>query len=119
MKRDMDLIRSILLKQEGVEEIDLADFTQEQINYHTALLIEAEYVDGTVHYSSRGGKNSDEIPDMVRIKKIMWNGHEFLDQARNNTAWEKAKKFILDKGQTLSIDSIRIALGVVIKEALK
>ena len=118
MKRDMDLIRLILLKQEDVEDVSFSDFTQDQINYHIALLIEANFLEGTVHYSNRGGKNSDEIPDRIFVKRIRWDGHEFLDQARNNTTWEKAKKFVIDKGQSLSIDSIKVALGVIIKNSM-
>ena len=119
MKRDMDLIRLIMLREEGDDSSDLSSYSDEQTNYHIALLIEANYLDGKTHYSSRGGKNSEKIPDFVHIKKITWNGHEFLDQARSNSTWEKAKKYLSDKGQSLSIDSIKIALGVVIKGALR
>ena len=114
----MDLIRQILLKEEGEEAVNLSEYSQDQINYHIVLLIEAGFLEGKVIYSSRGRKFGDKIPDKTYVTRIAWAGHEFLDQARNNTTWEKAKQFVMDKGQSLSIDSIKIALGIVIKTAM-
>jgi hypothetical protein len=118
MKRDMDLIRKILLKQEGEEAVNLSEYTQDQINYHIVLLIEVGFLDGKIMYSSRGRQFGGKIPDKTYVTRITWAGHEFLDQARNNTTWEKAKQFVMDKGQSLSFDSIKIALGIVIKTAM-
>jgi hypothetical protein len=119
MKRDMDLIRRILIEiEEKDKEIHIEDYSEEQINYHKALLIEAELVEGKVHYSSRGGKNSDIIPDWVYIIKLTWQGHEFLDQARSETVWNKAKKFLTDKGMDFSIHAFKIALGEVTKRMM-
>jgi hypothetical protein len=102
LKRDLDLIRLILIELEGEEAVDLSKYTEDQINYHKALLIEARLAKGRPHYSSRGGEHSDEIPDDVYIERLTWNGHEFLDQARSGTAWERAKKFVLEKGLSQS-----------------
>ena len=46
MKRDMNLIRVLLLETEGEEpKPDLSDYTEEQRVYHSALLIEAEAIE--------------------------------------------------------------------------
>lgn len=46
MRRDMDLIRLILLDAEGEGEIDLSPFTDEQIGYHRLLLLDARLAEG-------------------------------------------------------------------------
>ena len=106
MKRDVDLIRLLLLEKEGEECIDLSKYSTDQINYHLALLIEANLLEGRIHYSSA----MQDIPAKIWIKRITWNGHEFLDKARNDTAWNKAKEIIKNKGASISIQAITIAL---------
>lgn len=49
MKRDMNLIRLQLLESEGGEpKPDLSAYTEEQLMYHSALLIEAGLVHGEI-----------------------------------------------------------------------
>lgn len=45
MKRDLDLIRLLLINQEGKEKVDLSQYTEDQIRYHQALLINAHFVE--------------------------------------------------------------------------
>jgi len=107
MKREMDLIRLLLLEKEGEGSIDLSRYSADQINYHLALLIEANLVEGEMHYPSV--KHTD-IPDRIFVKRITWTGHEFLDKARNDTVWNKAKEIIKSKGASISMQAITIAL---------
>ena len=90
MKRDMDLIRLLLLEKEGEESIALSKYSADQKNYHLALLIEANLLEGKVHYSSA----MKDIPDKIWIKRITWDGHEFLDKARNDTLLFDSCRFI-------------------------
>ncbi len=118
MKRDMDLVRLLLIHFEGEEKVDLSEYTEDQIYYHMALLISGGLAEGPIPlYSKRLRKESD-IPIAVNIDRLTWSGHEFLDQARNSGNWEKAKKYVVDKGQSLTIESIKVALGIVIKSVL-
>lgn len=39
MRKDVDLIRLLLLDLEGEESVNLTDFTTDQINYHRHLLL--------------------------------------------------------------------------------
>lgn len=107
MKRDMDLIRLLLLDKEGEDLVNLSKYTDEQIKYHLALLIEAELMEGNVQYSSR---MHSEIPAKIWVSRITWNGHEFLDKARNEKVWNKAKEIIKDAGASLSMQAIIKAL---------
>lgn len=103
----MDLVRLLLLEKEGAASVDLTEYTADQVNYHLAILIEAELLEGKIHYSSR--KQSD-IPDKVFVKRITWNGHEFLDKARSETVWNKAKEIIKNTGASISMQAVTIAL---------
>ena len=90
MKRDMDLIRAMLLAVEAdphgfVSVLKIPGYTQEQIGYHACLLGEA----GLAHIVdiTADGSNSPE----AIVTSLTWAGHEFLDAARENTIWEQAK----------------------------
>ena len=89
MKRDMDLIRTILLKIEEqgdpqlrrVPTIQGAD--EHTVRSHVGLLLDAGLVraiDAST-YSSR---------DYLEIG-LTWEGHEFLDNIRDPEIWRKTK----------------------------
>jgi len=118
MKRDFDLIRLLLLEVEGEEQVDISGYTQDQINYHKALLLKTDLAEGPFpHYSDRGGKNSDEIPDFVLVKRLTWKGHEFLDKIKSNTVWNKARKCLADQGIE-SFQAYNIVLPIIIKKVI-
>jgi hypothetical protein len=89
MKRDMDLIRKILLAIEESPEPELPSqpliqgSSNKQVNEHLRLLMEAGYIDAL---TSRGD-------DMIAFDwiRLLWPGHEFLAAARDDTIWNKAK----------------------------
>jgi hypothetical protein len=94
MKRDMDLVRLMLLRTEaiGVDEDAGARYHAECEQHdvavrahHIAIMIEAGLVVGVT--------TNDQSRDLARgiIFRLTWQGHEFLDAARNETTWKKAK----------------------------
>ncbi len=111
MKRDFDLIRQLLLEVEGDTSVDPSGYTEDQVKYHKGLLVEAGLVEGMVKDSSR---SYTEIPDLVVIKKLTWDGHEFLDQARQLTVWNRAKENLAKKGIELSLDALKAAMKAII-----
>ena len=93
MKRDMGLIRNILLMLEdeinpSACTISIPDVPEHVVNYHLALLVEAGLVDGLV--SAETGTNPS-IPRYVRVYRITWSGHEFIDNFRNDDVWNTLK----------------------------
>lgn len=93
MKRDMDLIRKILLAIEADEhgfapKIEIDGYTEEEIGYHAILLGEAGLVKVS-DVTSMGNKSPEAI-----ITRLTWAGHEFLDASRNNRIWNQAKDAI-------------------------
>ena len=92
MKRDIDLVRTILLAIEeddcatghGFIRLNISGCPQEKVSYHVELLYEAGLVDAV---NSSTLNNYQWFP-----KRLTWEGHEFLDSARNKNLWEQAKK---------------------------
>ena len=92
MKRDMDLVRLILLEIEKSSEdpraeirLQIPDYTFEQVSYHVMILHEAGLVEADD--LSTMGSGSVWLP-----RRLTWSGHEFLDAARNDSIWKKAKE---------------------------
>jgi len=111
MKRDMDLIRLLLFQVEGEKELDLSDYSDEQKLYHQRLLLEAGLVHGSERSSLGGGLR-------VEIKRLTWEGHEFLDAARNDSTWNKAKERISKLNVSVTLPIMVELLIAVSKERL-
>ena len=116
MKRDMDLIRAILLnvEQQGPPEgwcdVQLPGHSEEEISYHVMLLRDAGLVEA-VKLSTQDGV-------CWRPKRLTYEGHEFLDAARNDTFWNKGKATAIEKTGSLSMEALKIALGAILKQSL-
>ena len=92
MKRDMDLIRQILLEIEKepvlgrMISLDIESYSPEEASYHVMILNEAGLIEATALDGHRW------IP-----KRLTWQGHEFLDAARSEKVWKRAIETIKDK----------------------
>jgi hypothetical protein len=101
MKRDMDLLRDILIQVElspnfwepdsVIEkevEIEIPEYSKKEINYHLKLLVDSGFL-----YTQGNGS--------LRYRHIVgltWNGHEFLDLMREDTIWNRAKEVMKKTG---------------------
>jgi hypothetical protein len=113
MKRDMDLIRELLLKLESLplpmgsvfifsgreSEVSVGDFTADAINYHLNLLQEAGLIESPGSGTSIG----------VTFARLSWAGHDFLDNTRDPDIWEKSKS----RAQTVA----GVGLGLLLEIA--
>jgi len=112
MKRDMDLIRLLLLDIEGKEKPDLSKYAEDQQTYHLALIIEAELAHGGFVTDVKG------YPDVAHATWLSWKGHEFLDAARNETIWKKAVAKIKAAGTSIPLPVLQEILTSFIKKQL-
>ena len=113
----MDLARAILLELEkceftgGWHDIQVPGYSAQEISYHVRLLNQAGYIDadnvGTM------GNPQDWHP-----KTITWEGHEFLDSARDITRWEKAKALVAEKGAPMTLDILKAVLTQLIRHSM-
>ena len=108
MRLDLDLIRLVMLETEGHEWVDLGAYTEDQINYHRAQLIDAGYAEG---YKNQG-LGQIGIPETT-LSDLTWEGHQFLANARNDLFWKKAMRQLAKAGGSASIDIISALLAKV------
>jgi hypothetical protein len=91
MKRDIDLVRKILIACEehpsgfAPYNMKVEGYTASQIGYHIHLMVEA----GLLHGDSVTTTESDSPVGIA--SGITWEGYEFLDAARSETVWAKVK----------------------------
>ena len=118
MKRDMDLVRSILLKLEEHEHgrapvpLVIDGYTEEQIGYHVYLMDEAGLLIA-LKTQSRGSTSPCAIP-----MRMTWAGHDFLDAARSDTIWKAAKQRLAESVGWVSFEVFKSVLVVLAKENL-
>lgn len=100
MKRDPDLIRDLLdyieKNHDGVnyltsKGINIKDHNQEEISYHISLLHDAGLILG------KNTSNFRSTPFWI-IARLTNDGHDFLEAARNDTAWNKVKETMVKTG---------------------
>lgn len=119
MKRNMDLIREILLQVEANTDgnivLDLPDYQANEIGRHVELMIERGLVEGTT-LSSRDGP-AHEILSYV-IGRMTWDGYEFLEVARDDTLWKKAKFICVEKTGGLAFEQFLECLKRMASDAI-
>ncbi len=112
MKRDMDLIRLILLNLEAEQEMDLSGYSQEQIEYHNYLITKAGLAEGADTTSM-----AQEHPSAL-LFCLTWEGHDFIDAARDESIWKRAKGKMNKTGGTLAFEVVKALLVAFSKEAV-
>ena len=118
MKRDMDLCRKILLEVEswkttlGPQQVEIDGYTEDEVGYHGKLLADAGLVEGQ-DVSGLGMAVHHFWP-----RCLTWQGHEFLDAARNDDRWEQAKQMMTDKASGFSLEVLQALLIKLGKKAL-
>lgn len=111
MKRDMDLIRLLLLRVESGEPPDGIElYSEAAIIYHDAQLIEAGLIRGIVR------KDANGLPSGAVALDLTWAGHEFLAAARSQTVWKKTMGKLKELGLDVSLTTLKEFLGSQAKE---
>ena len=116
MKRNMDLVRAVLLEIEAKDEPDqnmnlrLEEYSKAEIEYHLTILEEAKLI---ALEAQQGWHNNDIYP-----QRLTWEGHDFLDAARDEGRWEQAKEIVKEKGGGLSLDVVKALLIQLAKQAV-
>lgn len=118
MKRDMDLVRAILLKVEDAEEpLDLDELCEDEapskVAYHAALMIERGLLDGDVKRQWDWGVACGEV------RGLTWDGQDYLDAVRDERVWSKTRKAIRESVGSCTFDTIKaVCSSVAVKVAL-
>jgi hypothetical protein len=107
MKRDMDLVRAILLAMEAYPngfapaDFTIAGYDQDVIGHHVWLMAQGRLVTAD-DVTASGDRSPTALPGA-----ITWQGHEFLAVARNDRVWRKVKTELKDRTLSLSFALIQ------------
>jgi DNA-binding transcriptional ArsR family regulator len=96
MKRNMDTIRTLLLRLEALpmspsdiviiggsdEELQIDGQEPDAVDYHLYLLRENGLIDSP---------GSQPLNGRITFRRLTWAGHDFLDSVRDDEIWRKTK----------------------------
>lgn len=110
MKRDMDLCRQILLEIEAGESGESIEMLQthasgNDVIEHLQLLRDAGLIEARVDRHSRD----------YSIQRLTWEGHEFLQTARNDSVWAEAKEQMGPAWQSVTFSLLKETLAAVVR----
>lgn len=115
MKRDMNLVRSILLSIEatpvnGNVPLDFPGYDEDTVHYHLKIMVDGGLIEGL--------DISDPFSQRVMPMGITWAGHDFIDNARSETVWKKALEIAKSNGGLASIEIMKVAVAQAAKIVL-
>lgn len=116
MKRDMDVIRTIILAVRNANADDVVNSVEgidaETFRFHAQLLDEAGLVAGKVATDNIG------MPKAAVLFRLTWAGHDFADSIVNETLWNKAKDKLMTPSLGWTFDILKDVLAGLIKKGL-
>ena len=120
MKRDMELVRKILIELEkmdytgGYHDITgvLTDYQKRDIHYHVMLLHEGGLIQALTTQDIGKGLT------LWRPICLTWQGHEFLDLSRNDSVWSKALDKVKDTTGSVSLEVWKELLKQYVKDLI-
>ena len=119
MKRDMDIVRAILVvveTQEAGVHISgvptVGEASAETVAEHIRIMKDADLLYAEVIGSSDQGY-------VVHIFGLTWKGHDFLESVRNDTVWQKVCGKIKDVGAGMTIELVKELATSYLKEMLQ
>ena len=97
MKRDMDLVRLILLEIEdkyrstAIYDLAIDGYDTEMVAYHCKILYEAGLI------SDYKAQYADNEIYVFGVGSLTWDGNDFLEKIRDDSQWKKVKETITKK----------------------
>ena len=113
MKHNMDRVREILFRVEADEGGKIAlnhpldAYSADVIGRRVERMVDRGLLEGTV-VSGGGGPGHNVLA--FDIRRMTWEGHDFLDGARNDTIGIKAKRLCREKTGGLTFDLSKTCL---------
>lgn len=119
MKRDMELCRKILFAIEdqyvdsAIVNISIEGYDMACVAYHCSLLYEAKLV------STYSSQNADNHIYCFVVGKLTWEGHNYIENIREETVWNKTKKTIKEKALPMTIEVIKDVSSAIVSAMVK
>jgi hypothetical protein len=106
MKRDMELVRRILLAMEAGELGAIAGYDQTVVGHHVWLMAQGRLLEAATSTTQ-----GDAHPVALPIA-ITWTGQDFLNTVRDEAVWARVKALQEERGLSLPF---YLLLGVATK----
>jgi len=121
MKRDMDLVRRLLLDLESAPgpldgSHEVSGYDEDAVAYHLGLLIRSGFADGPEPQYTF--ENTSKAPDFVLALRLTPAGHDFVDTMRDETVWKKVKEKTAKAGSSVALDVIKAVGQMVVRQML-
>ena len=110
MRRDMDVIREVLLEVESYSGNRFLAYNgrdDEVKAYHAMLLKEEGYI-----------KGSGALGGTVLARRSTWEGHELLDNIRDDGVWSSVKQKLGDVSGSASLEIVKTIAAIAVKDTL-
>lgn len=109
----MDVVRKILLTIADKSRLPANDeIDSDLLQYHLWVMQEAGLVDNFSRFGPEGGVAKNSI-------ELTWQGNEFLDAARNDSFWSKAKEIAINKTGSISFELVKAILVGLAQNAVR
>lgn len=117
MKRDLDLVRQVLLQIEALPAGPPAQYRMSEIDdpvllAHFELVIAAGLVNGKIA-RSQGVRG-----DVISISGLTWEGHEWIEMVRSETMWDETKSTLLENGGVLTFELTKAVASKLLRARL-
>ena len=120
MKRDMDLVRKILIWAEDRDEsltaprpdnhLAIDGYDDRVVALHVKLLQEAGFLEASFVEADGFGIV------FARVRRLTWAGYEFLAAARDDTVWAQTKGVIKSKTRDVPFSVLQALLIEGVKQ---
>lgn len=114
MKRDMNLVRLILLEIEdkfhstALFNLAIEGYDTELLAYHCKIIYEEGLIsDYVVQYA-------DNEMYFFEVGALIWEGNDFLEKIRDDSQWKKVQDAISQKGLPMVLETIKSVANALI-----
>lgn len=119
MKRDMELVREILIFFEEKETPGLVEippiegYDDLTIKTHLVMMHDA----GLLRCEPVKSSSSDRVIYVIPFE-LTWAGHDFVQMMRDDNLWKKAKEYVIMPGASWSFEILKGWAAIEIKKRL-
>jgi hypothetical protein len=117
VKRDLDLVRQLMLRIESLPASPPVQYRMSEIEdpvllAHLELLIDAGLVNGKIarSHGTRG--------DVISVSGLTWQGHEWIETVRSQSLWNEVRSTLVDGGGVLTFELTRAVAGKILRARL-
>lgn len=117
MKRNLDLIRHILLviEDSSSDRLTISDFITEEypenmVSHHLKLLLDCGYIDAVAR------KSIGAPYTMFIVHRMTSQGYDYLESVKDKSIWDKTKIKLLEIGGSATLDTVKtVASSIALK----